>query len=112
MPMRKIYLFCSSGMSTSLLAKRMQEAADAHGLPVIVGAYSSAQIDEVVGRDAPDCILLGPQVRFMRQQVEERYGERIPVGVIDARDYGSVDGERVLKAAVLLLQRGPGGAKA
>lgn len=102
--MRKIYLFCSGGMSTSLLAKRMQEVADAHKLPVEVDAFSSTQVDSLVETDAPDCILLGPQLRFMQDSIEERYGARIPVGVIDAQDYGRLDGERVLKAAILLLQ--------
>lgn len=105
--MKKIDLFCSAGMSTSLLAKRMQESADRHKLPVKVEAYSSTQLDKLVEADAPDCILLGPQVRFMSETVTKKYGDRIPVGVIDASDYGSLDGEQVLKAAVLLLKRGP-----
>lgn len=102
--MRKIYLFCSGGMSTSLLARRMQEVADAHKLPVEVDAFSSVQVDSLVEAAKPDCILLGPQLRFMQESIEERYGANIPVGVIDAQDYGSLDGERVLKAAILLLQ--------
>lgn len=102
--MKKVYLFCSGGMSTSLLARRMQEVADEHKVPVKVDAFSSTQIDEIVETDTPDCILLGPQLRFMRGSVDGKYGDRIPVGVIDASDYGSLDGERVLKAAILLLQ--------
>ncbi|WP_330614144.1 hypothetical protein [Clostridioides difficile] len=30
---RKVYLFCSFGMSTSLLADKMQKVADEHNLP-------------------------------------------------------------------------------
>ena len=37
--MKRIYLFCSAGMSTSLVAKRMQEVADKHSLPVEVKAF-------------------------------------------------------------------------
>lgn len=36
--MKKIYLFCSAGMSTSMLAQEMQNVADAHGLPLEVKA--------------------------------------------------------------------------
>ena len=34
--MKRIYLFCSAGMSTSMLAQKMQEVGDAHQLPVEV----------------------------------------------------------------------------
>ena len=42
--MKKIYLFCSAGMSTSMLAQEMQNVADAHGLPLEVKAYSHSKI--------------------------------------------------------------------
>ncbi|MBE6468660.1 MAG: PTS sugar transporter subunit IIB [Coriobacteriaceae bacterium] len=102
--MKKIYLFCSAGMSTSMLAKSMQEVADEHGLPARVEAFSSGKVSELVERDEPDCLLLGPQVGFLFNEVNEKFGDRIPVGVIDAGDYGRLDGERVLKYAVLLIK--------
>ena len=37
--MKKIYLFCSNGMSTSLLAQNMQDVANAHNLPFEVKAF-------------------------------------------------------------------------
>jgi Phosphotransferase system cellobiose-specific component IIB len=104
--MKKIDLFCSAGMSTSMLAKKMQEVADAHGIPVRVEAFSSNEIDNLVEGDTPDCILLGPQVRFMFDGVNEKYGTRIPVGVINSEDYGALNGERVLKAAIVLIKKG------
>jgi PTS system cellobiose-specific IIB component len=103
--MKKIDLFCSAGMSTSMLAKKMQEAADAHGIPAKVEAFSSNEIDGLVESDTPDCILLGPQVRFMFDGVNEKYGARIPVGIINSEDYGALNGERVLKAAIVLIKR-------
>ena len=32
--MKRFYLFCNAGMSTSLLASKMQKTADAHELPI------------------------------------------------------------------------------
>ncbi|MCC6102880.1 MAG: PTS sugar transporter subunit IIB [Atopobiaceae bacterium] len=110
--MKKIDLFCSAGMSTSMLAKRMQEVADAHKLPVKVNAFSSGEIDNLVESDTPDCMLLGPQVRFMYDAIQEKYGDCIPVGVINSEDYGSLNGERVLKAAILLIKKGTNKQKA
>lgn len=103
--MKKIDLFCSAGMSTSMLAKKMQDVADAHKIAVKVEAFPSGEIDNLVETDTPDCILLGPQVRFMLDGVSEKYADRIPVAVIDSGDYGRLDGERVLKLAIVELKR-------
>lgn len=103
--MKKIYLFCSAGMSTSMLAKNMQKAADAHNLAAHVEAFSSSKIADLVESDHPDVILLGPQVGFMYEDINEKYGTATPVGVIDSDDYGALDGERVLKYAILLLKK-------
>ena len=102
--MKKIYLFCSAGMSTSMLAKNMQKVAEAHSIPAHIEAFSSGKVSDLVERDEPDCLLLGPQVSFLFNEVNEKFGDRIPVGVIDAGDYGSLDGERVLKYAILLMK--------
>ena len=47
--MKKIYLFCSAGMSTSMLASKMQSVADAHNVPVKVAAHPHNKI----GRSSP-----------------------------------------------------------
>lgn len=105
MSKKKVYLFCSAGMSTSMMAAKMQDAADAYNLPVTVGAYSTSDLDRIVETDTPDCILLGPQARFLYRGIEDRFGDRIPVSVIDSRDYGTLNGERVLKKALLLIRQ-------
>ena len=38
--MKRIYLFCDNGMSTSMMAQRMQEVADKHNLPFECKAFS------------------------------------------------------------------------
>lgn len=103
--MKKIYLFCSGGMSTSMLAKKMQESADAHNLSVKVDAFSSSKVNDIMERDNPDCLLLGPQVSFMYEDAYKRYGEKCPVGVIDSDDYGQLNGERTLKYAIVLMKK-------
>ena len=63
--MKKIYLFCSAGMSTSMLASNMQSVANAHNLPIKVAAFSHNKLEEIIEKDTPDCILLGPQISFV-----------------------------------------------
>lgn len=105
--MKKIYLFCSAGMSTSMLASKMQETADAHNLPIKVAAYAHNKLGEILDTDRPDCILLGPQVKYMYDETVAQYGkEGIPIAVIDAGDYGMMNGEKVLKSAIKLIKQG------
>lgn len=104
--MKKIYLFCLAGMSTSMLASKMQETADAHNLPIKVAAYAHNKLGEILNTDRPDCILLGPQVKYMYDETVAQYGkEGIPIAVIDAGDYGMMDGEKVLKTAIKLIKQ-------
>ena len=103
--MKRIYLFCSAGMSTSLVAKKMQEVADKHNLPVEVKAFPDSKIDVTVEEFHPDIILLGPQVKFKFEETASKYEPKwIPVAVIDLEDYGKVDGERILKRAIKILK--------
>ena len=95
--MKRFYLFCNAGMSTSLLASRMQKVANDHDLPIEIKAFSDANMASVVEEFNPEVILLGPQVKHLFEKVNERYGDKHIVEVIDSTDYGNVDGERVLK---------------
>lgn len=103
--MKKVYLFCSAGMSTSMLASSMQSAADAHHLPIDVQAFPLNQMEEIIYFNRPDCILLGPQSKYMYQEVMDQFGDKgIPIDVIDAEAYGMMNGEKVLKRAILLIK--------
>lgn len=103
--MKKVYLFCSAGMSTSMLASNMQSVADAHNLPIKVAAFPHGKLEEIISTDRPDCILLGPQVKYMYDETVANYGnEGIPIAVIDAGDYGMMNGEKVLKTAIKLIK--------
>ncbi|MBW5892527.1 PTS sugar transporter subunit IIB, partial [Pectobacterium polaris] len=44
--MKRIMLCCSAGMSTSLLMRKMKEAASARGLDVDIAAYAAHEFDE------------------------------------------------------------------
>ena len=104
--MKRVYLFCSAGMSTSMLASSMQSAADAHHLPIEVHAFPLNQMEEIIHFDHPDCILLGPQSKYMYQEVMDQFGHAgIPIDVIDAEAYGMMNGEKVLKTAILMIKK-------
>src|SRR5690606_26160778 len=101
-PVMRILLCCAAGMSTSLLVKKMQDAARARGVEAEI---RSASLDEVARYlDQADVLLLGPQVRYKLAQLKKEGEARgIPVEVIRPEDYGRADGEKVLDFALQLL---------
>lgn len=103
--MKRVYLFCSAGMSTSMLASKMQNVASQHNLPIEVEAFPDGKIGQIIDEKHPDVILLGPQVKYRYSEIVEKYGNTgIPIQVIDQTDYGMMNGEKVLKSAIKLLK--------
>ncbi|QYG32414.1 PTS sugar transporter subunit IIB [Mammaliicoccus sciuri] len=100
--MKKILLVCSAGMSTSMLVKKMQDTANKEGKEYEVEALALSEAETKV--DEVDVILLGPQVRFQKAQVEKVANGKVPVDVIDMQQYGMLDGEGVLKHAESLMK--------
>ena len=99
--MLKIKLFCAGGMSTSMLVQKMQTAAKEQGLEVGIEAKSVTEAAKVI--DNVDVLLLGPQVGYQKGEMETLAAGRIPVDVIDMRDYGTMNGKKVLAHALELI---------
>lgn len=104
--MKKIYLLCSQGMSTSILASMMQESANRHNLPVEVIAYPHGKLPGIIEKEAlPDAILLGPQVKYLLEETRERFKELcIPIMMISQEDYGFLNSDKVLRAALVAMK--------
>lgn len=98
--MKKITLFCSAGMSTSMLVEKMKQEAAKQGKEYEISAYSLNELDEHGSNS--DVILLGPQVRFALSKVQGKYPE-VPVSTIDMKMYGMMDGKGVLETAEKLM---------
>lgn len=97
-----ILLCCSAGMSTSLLVTKMQQAAKEKNLDATIWAVSVDEVDKAI--DKADVILLGPQIKFLKGEVEP-LAQNKPLAVIPMRDYGMLNGENVLNFALQLLQQ-------
>lgn len=105
MSTKKIYLFCDAGMSTSIMVNKMMEVVKKHNLPLDITAYPVARIKEIIEKERPIAVLLGPQVRFLLNKTKEEYEPQgIPVMVIDPEIYGAMDGEKALKEALKLAK--------
>lgn len=103
---KKVYLFCSQGMSTSMLAQKMQNVADQHNLPMEVATYSHGLLNKIIEEKKPDVIMLGPQVKYLYEDTVKNFGSYgAPILMISSEDYGVMNGEKVLKQAILALKK-------
>ncbi|BAL62370.1 PTS sugar transporter subunit IIB [Melissococcus plutonius] len=106
---KTIMLACSAGMSTSLLVTKMEKAAEAKGIDVDIFAVSASDVDTNLENKSVDVLLLGPQVRFMKDQFESKLSDKnIPVDVINMSDYGMMNGENVLNQVLSLIGENEG----
>ena len=102
----RIMLICAAGMSTSLLVTKMEKAAKDAGDDVEIFALPLSEGGKMI--NTVDCILLGPQVRYAKSEVEkliEETGKDIPLDVIEMKDYGMMNGEAVYEFAKKLLNK-------
>ena len=98
--MKKILLVCNAGMSTSMLVAKMKKAAQADGVEVSIEAKSLADAKKEI--QEANIVLLGPQIRYELENVKKLAGS-VPVEAIDMRDYGMMNGEKVLKHAMEVM---------
>lgn len=101
--MKRIMLICSAGMSTSLLVQKMEAAAKETGVECKIWACGESEGKKQL--DNVDVILLGPQVRFIKDQMIKAIGDRpVKLEVIDTMSYGRMDGKAVLKQGLALCE--------
>ena len=99
--MKKILLLCAAGMSTSLMVKKMTEAAEKKGIEVEIKAIGLEKFQENL--DTYDVFLLGPQVKYKKAELEKiaaTVGKKVEVNTVD---YGMMRGDKVLDFALGLM---------
>lgn len=99
----KLVLVCNAGMSTSVLVQRMLKCAESQGIVAEIDAFSVEVLEEVLDKAKVDCVLVGPQIRHMLPNIEKLVNGICPVATIDMRNYGTINGEAVLKQALDLI---------
>ena len=99
--MKKILLLCSAGMSTSIVVKKMKQAAEQKNIEVHIDAVGLELFHERLNEY--DIFLLGPQVRFKKDDFNKeavKYGKKVEV--INQMDYGMLKGDKILDWALSL----------
>ena len=103
---KTIMLVCAAGMSTSMLVQKMQKEAEKQKLDRDIFAVSTSEADQKIESDNIDVLLLGPKVRYKKDEYTKKYSEKdIHVEVNEMRDYGTMNGENVLNTAEQLMTK-------
>ncbi|MCQ9211772.1 MULTISPECIES: PTS sugar transporter subunit IIB [unclassified Streptococcus] len=103
-----ICLACNLGASTSILVSKMQTIVEASqklsSKNVMIEAVPAGSIDGKM-LETYQVILLGPQIGHRKEEIEEKARPyHVPVAVIDAADYGTMNAANILKEAIYLIK--------
>lgn len=102
--MIKILLFCSAGMSTSMLVSKMRKAAAEKKIEAYIDAFPEAEMANKI--EGIDVALIGPQVKFLLPKAKAICDKKgVPVEVINAVDYGMMNGAKVLEHAIKMAAK-------
>ncbi len=97
-----IVLFCSTGLSTNLLIRKIELAAEKKEIEVNVKSYPESIMKTHI--KGADVVLVGPQIRHAIDEIKEECDlYEVPIEVISTKDYGMMDGEKILAQALRLF---------
>ena len=86
------------------ISNKNAKAAEDRGMEADIFAVSASEADTNLENKEVNVLLLGPQVRFMKGQFEQKLQPKgIPLDVINMADYGMMNGEKVLDQAISLM---------
>lgn len=104
MSKKTILLVCGTGMSTTILVKKMQKIVAEEQLDYEIIAANIGDSEGIINNENIDVLLLGPQVSYMNEVLSKRYApKKVMVGSISKDDYGLANGRKVLELAESLL---------
>ena len=85
----KVKLVCNAGMSTGILAKKIQDASEGK---VECHAYGEAEYLDHID-EGYEYLLIGPQIRHLKKQIADSVS--IPVDSIAPQYYGIMNGKAI-----------------
>lgn len=100
--MKKIFLCCAAGMSTSMVVNKMKQAAMQKGIAAEIIAVAMEEFDNTLPKY--DCCLLGPQIKYKFDEFKKKADAAIkPIAVINSMDYGMMRGDKILADALAMM---------
>lgn len=97
----KILLVCRVGTPSSMLVDRIKLAAEQKNMEIVIEAHSVSEVKNL--KNKFDVCFLAPEVRSSISMISKIL-HPIPVTSIDIHTYGLLNGSKVLKQAVELIE--------
>ena len=102
--MFKIALICQNGASTGMVVRKMKDYAQKNQIDVEISAYPDSMLANII--DDKDVILIGPQVAFKKASFINAYPDKVAkFTVVNTMDFGMMNGEKILKEAIALIEK-------
>ncbi|WP_430610968.1 PTS sugar transporter subunit IIB [Enterococcus sp. DIV0876] len=103
-PQKTILLICTAGITTGLLVKNMQRAADEKDLALHIYSAPAIIAEQIIQQQTVDALLIGPQSKYEINRLKDfLHYKAVPYKLIEASDYEALDGEAVLQESLQLL---------
>jgi PTS system cellobiose-specific IIB component len=94
--MLKIALVCKFGASTGMLAKKIAKVAEEKNYDISIKAYPEDKMGVILREN--DVVLVGPQLLYRLDILKETYSDlAYKFMVVDAVDFGTMNGEKILQ---------------
>lgn len=101
--MKKIFLCCAAGMSTSMVVNKMIKAAEQQGIDVDIIAVGIEEFESTLSNY--DCCLIGPQIKYKLADFKAiADAQNKPVAMINSMDYGMMRGDKILADALRMIK--------
>lgn len=92
----KIILVCNAGMSTGIMQVKLEECTKKENMDVEIEAIPISEIES--NTEDVGVVLLGPQVRFAKDDISKMFEGKAFVYSIELQDFGLMRADNVWKA--------------
>ncbi|MGC6770098.1 PTS sugar transporter subunit IIB [Enterococcus sp. LJL128] len=102
---KTLLLICTAGITTGLLVRNVQQAADEKNINVHVYSAPAIIAEQIIQTQSVDALLIGPQSKYEVNRLKDFLNYKaVPYKLISKEDYETLDGEAVLKESLVLLK--------
>ena len=97
-------LTCTAGITTGLLVKNVQNAADERGLDIHVYSAPAIIAEQAIQSQSIDALMIGPQSKYEIARLKDFLTYKaVPYKLISRENYEILDGEAVLEEIIALI---------
>ena len=97
-------LICTTGITTSLRGKNVQNAADERGLDIHVYSAPAIIAEQAIQSQSIDALMIGPQSKYEIARLKDFLTYKaVPYKLISRENYEILDGEAVLEEIIALI---------